>query len=813
MHRRWSTRLANLRSASHRSGRSARQHTPIAVEGLEDRALLSLTFGLATRAGTATDGIPAIEITDVATDAAGNTYVSGSYFGTVDLEPDINPNPHGEVLPTSQSRDLFIAKYDATGNLIWARAAGGQFDDRATGIDVDNAGNVYAAGFYTGPVNFLGTNLAGGPGSNVFAAKLGTNGNLIWASTSQNANSRNAQAFDVDTDPNGSSVAITGFFNESITFATVGGPTTLTGGSPVAFISRLDGSGNFLYAKRLQSSTGGAFGDRVAIDSGGSVYIAGTFQGSLALDPNGNTRVANSVSDSFDAFILKLGPQGGFAWGKPIGGAGLDQATDIDVDTTGNVYVTGRYDGVVDFNLFGPSVPLNLGVNGISSFFVARYNASDGNNIWARDLGAHTPLMSTAPIDFGGVGIGRPSLTIGPGGQLLAAVTFRGTAQVGGTTLTSVGLDDIAVVQLSSSGTIASAVRAGGPGSDLAWGIAANPNGAIRLAGTYTDSVTFGATTLPDVAPGGSNIFIASLSANSSSNSDFDGDGKADQAVFRPSTAQWIVSFSGPGRALLPSFGAGGLFDIPIPADYDGDGKADQAVFRPSTAQWIVSFSGPGRALLPSFGAGGLFDIPIPADYDGDGKADQAVFRPSTAQWIVSFSGPGRALLPSFGAGGLFDIPIPADYDGDGKADQAVFRPSTAQWIVSFSGPGRALLPSFGAGGLFDIPIPADYDGDGKADQAVFRPSTAQWIASFSGPGRALLPSFGAGGLFDIPVQAPIGSLKALGRVGGVSSSAAALTASLASAPGPIIPLVGLSDAGVNEGSITLFAKKKSTRS
>ncbi len=241
---------------------------------------------------------------------------------------------------------------------------------------------------------------------------------------------------------------------------------------------------------------------------------------------------------------------------------------------------------------------------------------------------------------------------------------------------------------------------------------------------------------------------------------DFDGDGKTDLSLFRPSTGQWLIQNSGGGSRIV-SFGAPNLFDLPVAGDYDGDGKADLAIFRPSTGQWLIQNSGGGNRFV-SFGAPNLFDLPIPADYDGDGKADLALFRPSIGQWLIQYSGGGSRIV-SFGTPNLFDIPVPADYDGDGKTDLAIFRPSTGQWLIQNSAGGNRFV-SFGAPNLFDIPVPGDYDGDGKADLAIFRPSTGQWLIQYSG-GGSLVVSFGGPNLFDLPIPGPAINLRASGKL------------------------------------------------
>ncbi len=150
---------------------------------------------------------------------------------------------------------------------------------------------------------------------------------------------------------------------------------------------------------------------------------------------------------------------------------------------------------------------------------------------------------------------------------------------------------------------------------------------------------------------------------------------------FRPSTNTWYTRFSSNNNFSTVGFGVAG--DKPVVGDFDADGKADIALYRPSESNWYILKTGFGF-FVQTWGQAG--DIPVPADYDGDGATDVAVFRPSTGQWFRIRSTAG---FDAVGWGQAGDQPIPADYDGDGKSDVAVFRPSNSTWYIVGSTAGQ----------------------------------------------------------------------------------------------------------------------------
>ncbi len=285
---------------------------------------------------------------DISIDAAGNIYSTGYFRGTADFDP--GPGVFNLISPGGETPQVFISKLDAAGNFIWAKQLGGTLTDEGRSVTIDAVGNVYTIGSFNGTGDFdpgAGTfNLTSSGGSDVFVSKLDAAGDFVWAKKLGGTVIDIGYGITVDAAGN---VYTTGYFQGTADFDPGAGTFNLssTGGLDV-FVSKLNASGDFVWAKQL----GGATDDEansITLDAAGNVYTTGYTNGG-DFDPGPGVFILNSARE----FVSKLNNAGDFVWaviiGRPNPSGSSGNTYCMSIDAAGNIYTAGHFFGIHDFD-------------------------------------------------------------------------------------------------------------------------------------------------------------------------------------------------------------------------------------------------------------------------------------------------------------------------------------------------------------------------------------------------------------------------------------------------------------------------------
>lgn len=319
---------------------------------------------------------------DIATDTAGNVYVTGYFTGTADFDP----GPDTANITSNGGYDIFVCKLNADGDYVWARNLGGVGTDYGRGVAVDAFGNVYVTGQFSGTADFDPgpdtANLTSVLGYDVFVCKLDSLGNYIWAKSWGGVGIDQGRSIAVDRAGN---VYTTGGFQQVVDFDPGQNVVNLTsnGGFDI-FVSKLDGSGNYVWAKTIGGTGAGDNGNDLVVGNTG-IYVAGSFQGSVDFDPGSN--VANLVSHgSGDAFVCKLDTAGNYQWARHMGGTDNDHGDDITIDAVDNVYMlVNFFSDVIRFDSVSGTgnLPAHGGFGDLAVFKLD----PSGDYLWSGSMG------------------------------------------------------------------------------------------------------------------------------------------------------------------------------------------------------------------------------------------------------------------------------------------------------------------------------------------------------------------------------------------------------------------------------------------
>jgi len=374
---------------------------------------------------------------------------------------------------------------------------------------IDNSGNIYSTGYFSGTVDFdpgAGTTeLVSNGGNDIYLLKLDSDGDFVWVKQIGGTGSDEGKM--VYLDSTSQNIFIAGSFSSTVDFDPGAGTTNLTSAGIIdAFILKLDSNGDFVWVKKI----GGTSNDWVAnvtVDSDGNVYSTGTFVGAAVdFDPGAGTTNL-SAGSSEGSFVQKLDSNGDFVWAKSFSGNTWGNWPGvIKVTSDGSVYTGGTFRGTTDFDPGAGTSSLTS--NGTYDGFLSKLDSS-GNFVWIKRIGGNsTDFVNTIDFDSDG------NLYIGSGISSTDAVDFDPGA--GTTTLTSYGSQDIFVTKLDSNGDFVWVKQVGNTGNESIINIYIDSSDYMYITGLFSSTVDFdpGAGTTNLTSIGSGDAYILKLNSD-----------------------------------------------------------------------------------------------------------------------------------------------------------------------------------------------------------------------------------------------------------------------------------------------------------
>lgn len=403
----------------------------------------------------------------VAFDASGNTIVTGALEGTVDFG--------GGALTDAGQGDVFIAKFGSDGTHVWSYRFGDASEQWPSDVAVDASGNVLVTGRFWGSVDFGGGTLASAGASDIFLVKFGSDGAHDWSGRFGDTSIQ--EGYGVAADASGN-VIVSGRFYGAVDFGD--GPLTSAGQTDI-FVAKFDPDGNLIWGKRF-GDTGEEYAVAVAVDASGNVFISGYLYDSV--DFGGGTLTSAGGND---IFLVKLDSDGNHVWSDSFGDSDDQNVHGVAADASGNVAITGDFEGAVDF---GGGTLTSAGAPDV---FLASFG-SDGSHSWSKRFGD-----SAYQYGF--------DVTFDPFGNTVATGQFGGTVDFGGEDLTSSGSYDIFIARFNRNGGHLWSDSFGDDREQYAVGIAADASGNVVITGGIDGTVDFGGG--ERTSAGALDIFVA----------------------------------------------------------------------------------------------------------------------------------------------------------------------------------------------------------------------------------------------------------------------------------------------------------------
>jgi len=305
-------------------------------------------------------------------DDSSNIYTTGFFTDTANFDPEELVENFFPIGP----REMFILKMNSSGNFLWNKSIGSTSKVEGYSIALDPTGNIYTTGCFVGTVDFdpgpgiLYQRSIGTGNTDIYVQKLDAHGDFNWYKSIGGWKMDCGRSIVIDNDYN---VYNTGIFSDQIDFDTGPESVYLTSSESYTtdiYVQKLDSSGTLQWAKSL-GGKGFDYGEFITVDEKGYIYITGTFVGNVDFDPGPNTFNLTSAG-MHDIFIIKMDSTGNFLWATSIGGVSNDYIGSVYIDKIGNLYITGSYEGEIEF-AFG-SQNYKLTSKGLKDVFVIKLN-------------------------------------------------------------------------------------------------------------------------------------------------------------------------------------------------------------------------------------------------------------------------------------------------------------------------------------------------------------------------------------------------------------------------------------------------------
>lgn len=372
------------------------------------------------------------------TDQPGNVIISGNFNGTLDFGNG------------SLSGNLFVAKFNSSGSLVWSRGYVGT-NSLLYDIATDFSGNILLTGSFTNPISFGCDSLVNVGGEDLFVAKLDTDGNCIWSKRYGNAGAR---GFGVTADATGN-IYVSGDFRGDLHFGSDFLSASLF--LPSTFVAKFDENGNSLWGKQFSADAAVNCAD-IAVSLYDEVFITGQCSGIADF----GSGPFHGEDGYFWGYITKLDSDGQFVWTDLIDYPNSHESGDgLATDANGDIFVAGNY-------------------SASAGLFLRKYSSS-GTKLWDRYFATSGNLWQVA---------------LDGAGNAFVAGDFSGAIDLGGGTLTSAGDSDVFFAKFSATGALLTSNRFGDQLRQSATGIATDNNGGITILGDFAGNINFGGSTL-----------------------------------------------------------------------------------------------------------------------------------------------------------------------------------------------------------------------------------------------------------------------------------------------------------------------------